>query len=338
MEVRKISSNEAGQRFDKYLNKYLSNAPMSFIYKMLRKKNIVLNGKKASGNEKLNKGDEVKFFMSQETISKFKKNYGSYKIQEKIPFTVIYEDKNVCFMNKPVGVLSQKSENDDVSMVEYFTSYLIKTKQLEPEELSTFHPAVVNRLDRNTSGIIIGGKTLIGLQEMSKILKDRNLHKYYICMVDGVMEGVKTIEGYLTKDNNLNRVKITSRETSDSDYIKTRYNALGNNGKVTLLEVLLLTGRSHQIRAHLSFMGHPVIGDGKYGNMKKNKEYRSLYGLKSQFLHSYKLKMPHMTGAISCLSDKTFIAPLPKEFIYILKKEGLAQCLPGIQGDLEAPG
>ncbi len=333
MESRTIGQNEAGQRFDKYLTKYLSKAPLSFIYKMLRKKNITLNGKKAQGNEKLSLGDEVKFFLADETLLKFKEQKSGYTLQEEVPFTVIYENDDVCFMNKPAGILSQKSKNEDVSMIEYFTSYLIKTNKLTPDDLETFHPAVANRLDRNTSGIIIGGKTLAGLQEMSEILKNRNLHKYYICLVDGVMEGTKRISGYLTKSENHNKVTISDKNTDGSYFIETQYRALGNNGKQTLVEVLLLTGRSHQIRAHLSSIGHPIIGDGKYGNPNINKTFKRLYGLRSQFLHSYRLEMPVLSGTLKDLSGKKIVAGLPDNFTYILKKEGLLKCLHGIQED-----
>lgn len=327
-----VNENEAGQRFDKFLFKYLNEAPSSFIYKMLRKKNIVLNGKKATGNEKLNCNDEIKLFLADETIQKFKKSEKSgYNIQKNIPFSVIYEDENVCFMNKPIGVLSQKAREEDVSMIEYFTSYLLINNEISESELRTFHPAVVNRLDRNTSGIIIGGKTLTGLQEMSALLKMRNLHKYYICVVDGVMEGTERITGYLTKSENHNKVRITKEETPGSFYIETEYKALKTNGRQTLLEVWLLTGRSHQIRAHLSSIGHPIIGDGKYGNPKINKKFKQLYRLKSQFLHSYRLEIPEIDGKLDYLSGKTITAQLPDNFTYILKKEGLDGCLPGTQ-------
>jgi len=328
-----INENEAGQRLDKYLFKYLNEAPAGFIFKMLRKKNIVLNGKKATGSEKLNINDKIKLFLSDETIQKFRKSENYYNIQSNIPFDVIYEDEHVCFMNKPIGILSQKAKEEDVSMIEYFTSYLLINNHISQQDLQTFHPAVVNRLDRNTSGIIIGGKTLTGLQEMSSLLKMRDLHKYYLCVVDGVMEGTKKITGYLTKSASHNKVKITKDETLGSFYIETEYRALKSNGRQTLLEVWLITGRSHQIRAHLSSIGHPIIGDGKYGNPGINKTFKQLYQLKSQFLHSYRLEIPEIPGKLSYLSGKIVTADLPKEFLYILKKEGLDGCLPGTQED-----
>lgn len=328
-----IKENEAGQRLDKYLFKYLNAAPSGFIYKMMRKKNIVLNGKKVTGNEIINLNDEIKLFLADETIEKFKKTQTGYTIQKNIPFDIIYDDEHVCFMNKPIGILSQKAKEEDISMIEYFTSYMLINNQIKETDLQTFHPAVVNRLDRNTSGIIIGGKTLVGLQEMSALLQSRDLHKYYICVVDGVMEGTKRISGYLTKSENHNKVTISQKETTGSYYIETQYKALKTNGQQTLLEVWLLTGRSHQIRAHLASIGHPIIGDGKYGNPKINKKFKQLYQLKSQFLHSYRLEIPAVSGKLAYLSDKVITAKPPKQFLYILKKEGLDVCLPGIQED-----
>lgn len=328
-----VKNNDSGQRFDKYLLKYLNQAPSGFIYKMLRKKNIVLNGKKAKGCEKLADGDEIKIFLSDDTIAKFRETTKQVVIQENFPFEIIYEDENICLMNKQAGILSQKAREEDVSMVEYFISYLLETNQIKKEELDTFRPAVVNRLDRNTSGIIIGGKTLLGLQEMSALLKSRDLHKYYLCIVDGVMEGTKLIKGYLTKNSNHNKVTVSNTETDESLYIETQYRALKNNGKCTLLEVWLVTGRPHQIRAHLSSIGHPIIGDGKYGNPYINKKFKQLYQLKSQFLHSYKIEFPEIKGELEILSGRTFIADLPDKFKYILKKEGLDICLHGIQED-----
>lgn len=333
MEKKTIGSMEAGQRLDKFLNKYLKAAPSGFVYKMLRKKNIVLNDRKATGGEKLVEGDQVTLYLSEETVEKFRGEKADYQLQEEIPFTVLYEDEHVCLMNKPLGVLSQKARPEDVSMIEYFTSYLLQKGDVTLEDLNSFHPAVVNRLDRNTSGIIIGGKTLAGLQEASLLLKNRDLHKYYLCVVNGVLKGQRSIKGYLTKSENHNRVTITQEASGDAHYVETQYRALGNNGKQTLLEVLLVTGRSHQIRAHLASIGHPIMGDGKYGRPDVNRDWKRRYGLKSQFLHSYRLEAPKLDGALAGMSGRKIVAPLPESFSYVLRKEGLWECLPGTHED-----
>lgn len=177
-----ISANEAGQRFDKLLGKYLNEAPKSFIYKMLRKKNIVLNGKKATGNEKLELGDHVKLFLADETIEKFSK----VKIQKtNTRLDILYEDENILLINKPVGMLSQKATKKDESLIEHVISYLLDTNQLEKAALRSFKPSVCNRLDRNTSGLVVAGKSLAGLQKMGALFKERTMKKYYRCLVVG---------------------------------------------------------------------------------------------------------------------------------------------------------
>ena len=177
-----VKELESGQRLDKFLGKYLKEAPKSFLYKMLRKKNITLNGKKATGNEKLQPNDEIKLFLSDDTLEKFR---GEEKSSSRTKLDIVYENSHVLFVNKPAGMLSQKAEKEDVSLVEYITGYLLEKKCLTKEDLRTFRPGVCNRLDRNTSGIVAAGKTVQGLQEMSLWFKERNLHKYYLTLVKG---------------------------------------------------------------------------------------------------------------------------------------------------------
>jgi 23S rRNA pseudouridine955/2504/2580 synthase len=313
-----ITANEAGQRFDKLLAKYLNQAPKSFIYKMLRKKNIVLNGKKATGNEQLAIGDSVKLFLADETIEKFSK----LEIQQtKVQLDVLYEDENILIVNKPVGMLSQKAEQKDESLVEHVISYLLGSGQLAKEELRKFKPSICNRLDRNTSGLVVAGKSLAGLQEMGALFKERSLKKYYRCLVMGKVSEKQYIKGYLTKDEITNKVSILEKEKKDSLPIETEYEPIWSNDKVTLLEVHLITGRTHQIRAHLASCGHPIIGDYKYGNRKTNDVYKAKYGLESQLLHAYRLEMPTLTGALEAVSKKQFVAPIPKQFARIVEAE-----------------
>lgn len=320
-----VSEKEAGQRLDKLLVKYMKEAPSSFLYKMMRKKNIVLNGDKVSGKEKVKKEDEITLFLSDETIEKFQEKIDLEPFKEIniSALEILYEDENLCLFNKPIGILSQKAKDTDISMVELMTAYLIQSGQLTRETLQSCRPAVCNRLDRNTSGIIIAGKTLPALQTMARVLQDRSLHKYYLCIAEGVMEGSQTIEGYLTKDHDLNRVTVSKEEGPNTSYIKTRYRALRNNGRATLLEVLLMTGRSHQIRVHLASLGHPLVGDYKYGNRKWNEKWKNKYGLEHQLLHSSRLLMPDIQGSLSGLSGQEWEAPLSGLFKKIAKEEGL---------------
>lgn len=313
-----VTANEAGQRFDKLLAKYLNQAPKSFIYKMLRKKNIVLNGKKADGNEKLAVGDSIKLFLADETIEKFSK---TEIVRAKAQLDIVYEDAHVLIINKPVGMLSQKAEAKDESLVEYIISYMLDSNQITQEELRKFKPSVCNRLDRNTSGLVVAGKSLVGLQQMGELFKARFLKKYYRCMVSGEIKEGQHIKGYLTKDEITNKVSILGKEAQGSIPIETEYEPIWSNGAVTLLEVHLITGRTHQIRAHLASQGHPIIGDYKYGNRRVNDIYKDKYQLESQLLHAYRLELPILTGKLKTLSEKQFVAPLPKLFAHILNSE-----------------
>lgn len=306
-----VTPNEAGQRLDKLLFKYLNLAPKSFIYKMLRKKNITLNHKKCNGSEKTAVGDEVSLWLADETIEKFRET----KCFERVPqhFKVIFEDDNLLAVNKPAGLLSQKAKPEDISANEEAISYLLENRVITEKLLEVFKPSVCHRLDRNTSGLLIIGKSLHGLQHMSELLKERTAEKYYLCLVDGVLTTSKHIQGYLVKDEKTNQVTVSESPVSGSHHIETLYEPLGNNGHQTLLKVELITGRTHQIRAHLASVGHGIIGDGKYGSERANDYFRKHYHLKHQLLHSWQMSFDGQ-----CLT-----APLWPDFEAILKGEHL---------------
>ena len=313
MIERTIKKNDDGQRFDKYLKKLLKEVGSSFIYKMLRKKNITLNGKKADGSEKVREGDMVRLFFSDETYAKFIGNtataFGTQNsAYEKLPRTdlsILYEDEEILVINKPAGMLSQKAKPTDVSANEYLLSYLLDTNAVTPQELETFRPSICNRLDRNTSGLLVAGKTLHGLQAMSKLLQERTVKKYYCCLVRGNLKKEQKISGYLWKDEAKNRVMIHASEKPGAKRIETAYRPLKIYGNVTLLEVHLITGRSHQIRAHLASIGHPILGDMKYGDAVWNDSLRKHTGIRNQLLHASRMEFPDV---------KILKAPLPEEF------------------------
>lgn len=324
-----IEKNEAGQRLDKFLAKYMNEASKSFFYKMMRKKNITLNGKKCEGNEKLAEGDVVKLFLADDTIEKF----SSVQVQEvkKVDLDILYEDDEIILVNKPAGMLSQKAKETDESLVEYLIDYLLGSGKLTESGLRAFRPSVCNRLDRNTSGIVAAGKSLAGLQMLSGVFKDRSIHKYYQCLVSGEIRDVKTVDGWLLKDEKRNQVRIlTDVEAKrfggrDGDEepkrIRTKYEPIATDGRFTLLKVTLLTGRSHQIRAHLASLGHPIVGDFKYGGVSKvNPSGRTV---KYQLLHSYRLEFPKLAEPFAYLSMKVFEAPLPGYFGSVLKETGI---------------
>ena len=288
-----INSENEGQRFDKFLSRIVGSGGMSFIFKMLRKKNFVLNNKKATGKEILKAGDVVNLYISDDTFEKFKTeikvNDHSLKSIPAIDSFIIYEDENIILINKPSGMLSQKSVNDDISINECLIDYLYRNGSITNESLQNYKPSVINRLDRNTTGIIIAAKSLNAAQVLSANLKNREIKKYYQCIVCGKFDKNGIYKGYLTKDSQSNSVSITDRPISDkSDYIETEYTYLKDLDGLSLVKVHLITGKSHQIRAHLNYMGFPILGDRKYGNRSINSKYKA----KNQLLHAYKIEFP----------------------------------------------
>ncbi len=305
-----IGKNEAGQRLDKFLKKYLRCATGGFIYRMLRKKNIKLNGKRAEGREILHVQDVVAMYFSEETFQKFCGDLPA----ETYPVTdldILYEDEDIALINKPAGLLSQKGRPSDVSLVEYFLGYLQRSGAWSMA--GTFTPAICNRLDRNTSGIVVAGKSLAGLQEMSRLLKERRLAKFYLTIVEGVMDRPQKLRGYLRKDERKNRVQIYEEDGPGRQFVLTGYEPIRNNGRYTLLQVELITGKSHQIRAHLGSVGHPLLGDVKYGGSP-------FQGRRGYLLHAWRLIFPSMPEEFGRLSGRVFEAPLPQDFQRIKEK------------------
>jgi len=303
MRQFEIRENEAGQRFDKYLHKLLPKAPSSFFYKMLRKKNITLNGKRAEGKEKLSLGDKVSLFLSDETIDGFRGTCKSDEYADAYDklddVCILFENDYLALVHKPAGVLSQKAKADDVSVNEWFIGYMLSKNQITIDGLQTYKPGVCNRLDRNTSGIVICAKTLTASQELSKLIAERRIRKFYRLFVKGEMKEAGYIDGYLVKDRENNKVRIIQEKdckkiilTPDekASYIETKYEPLQKLSDMTYLEVELVTGKTHQIRAHMASLGHPLLGDYKYGDKAFNYYFQKKYGVKSQLLHAYRLE------------------------------------------------
>lgn len=333
MQQVTIGPNEAGQRLDKFLHKYLPNATSSFLYKMLRKKNITLNGKKAEGKEILSNKDIIQCFFSEETFAKFAG--ANLYSQDITPYQdayrklknieVLFEDENIAVLNKPAGVLSQKAKDSDLSLNEWLIGYLLNQKSITTEQLQTFKPSVCNRLDRNTSGLVLCGKTLAGSQNLSEVIRTREVSKFYRTICVGQLDHTVDLNGYLVKDSRSNKVTVSvnkngsnklSGQSDASDAIRTIIRPIYGNKNFTLLEVELITGKTHQIRAHLASIGHPLIGDYKYGNRLINDSLKKQFGLEYQLLHAYRLVFP---------KGRELTAPLPKQFIRLLKELDLEQ-------------
>ena len=294
-----IQKNEENQRFDKYLKKLLPNATTSFLYKMMRKKNIVINKKKVEGNEKLKAGDVVSIFLSDETFEKFhvnleelKKEYDALKSLGLNGLKIVYEDNEMVVADKPYNMLSQKASDKDLSANEYLLGYMIKKGELSFEEYQTFRPSVVNRLDRNTTGLLLFGKTLNALQQLGEGIRERTIEKYYRAVVAGELKEELELKGYLLKDEKTNKVSFYKEQVENSDYIETGVKPIKFNNGLTLVEIHLVTGKTHQIRLHLSTIGHPILGDMKYGDANINKKYYDSHKVNHQLLHAYRLEFP----------------------------------------------
>lgn len=337
MQTFQIKENQAGQRLDKFLHKFMPEATTGFLYKMLRKKNIVLNGKKAEGKEMLAVGDTVSFFFSDETFSKLTGNAiagdippvpariankiaeyrNAYNILKDIQ--VIYEDNNILVLNKPAGVLSQKDDSGLLSANEWMIGYLLETNKISEETLKTFKPSVQNRLDRNTGGIVLCGISLAGSQLLAKLIHDRSLKKFYATIVKGQVLKEARIHGYLEKNHKTNAVKISQKKTPGSNEIHTAYKPLLTGDKCSLLEVELITGKTHQIRAHMASIGHPILGDTKYGERELNAVYKKKFGISHQLLQAVRVEFPALEAPFDTLSQKVFTATLPDPFKEVLK-------------------
>lgn len=295
-----VTKGDAGQTILKFSSRILKEAPNSFLYKMFRKKNIVLNGKKVEGNEKVSEGDEIKFFLSDDTFDNFsgKKNSKLPSVDEYMEAyarylnpEIVYEDEHIIVINKPVDMLSQKASAKDLSANEWIIGYLLFTNKITRESLLKFVPSVCNRLDRNTGGLLLFGKTPFGTNKLNEMLRDRSLHKYYITAVKGHVSESVRIKGYLLKDENTNKVSVYDTDPGNgADYIETGYEPLEYiaSKDITIMQVLLVTGKPHQIRAHLAFMGHPIVGDYKYGDRELNKSLN----LMNQVLYAHRIIFP----------------------------------------------
>lgn len=307
MRTIDIKENDANQRLDKFLTKTFPSMPKSLMYKYIRTKYIKINGKKCDIASKLCKGDIITLYIKDEFFQTQPKEYDFLKAPLKID--IIYEDENIILLNKKPGLIVHPDENYHFdSLIARLQHYLYDKGEYNPEQENSFAPALVNRIDRNTGGIVIASKNAESLRIMNQKMKDRELKKIYLCIVNGILQKKSDLLiGYLEKNEAQNRVYISDKPTKNSKIIKTKYKVISERKNYSLVEVELLTGRTHQIRAHFAHIGCPLLGDGKYGKNAQNKES----GYKYQALYSYKLEFHFKTdgGILNYLDGKIFTAP-----------------------------
>ncbi len=299
-----ITKNDSDQRLDKFITKSVPNLPKSLMYKYIRLKRIKVNSKRAEISTRLKVGDVVDMYINDEFFVKSETRYDFTGASKNID--IVYEDENIMLLNKKSGLLSHPDDTEYVdTLIGRVKRYLYEKGEYDPEDESSFTPALVNRIDRNTSGIVIAAKTAAALRILNQKMKDRELHKYYLCVVHGKMDSDSgTLTGYLVKNEAKNKVYVYDTMRDGAKSIKTKYRVLRYAGGLSLVEIKLLTGRTHQIRATFASIGHPLLGDGKYGSNALNKKS----GLKKQCLCSYRLEFDFKTdaGELEYLNGKSF--------------------------------
>ncbi len=299
-----VSRNDAGQRLDKFLTKTYKALPMAMLYKAIRKKDVRLNGKRCEAADRLSEGDVIGLFLPHDVLTQAPPTYEFMHASKTLD--IVYEDENILLLNKKVGLLVHPDDREfRDTLIFRVQRYLYEKGEYDPAAENSFAPALVNRIDRNTAGIVIAAKTPPALRILNDKLKNREIQKYYQCIVHGKMPKCEdTLEGYLEKNEAQNRVYISDKAKTGARTIRTRYKVLGVRDGFSLLEIHLLTGRTHQIRAHLASIGHPLLGDGKYGTNALNKGT----GFDKQALCSYRLKFDFTTPAdeLEYLNGKEF--------------------------------
>ena len=306
MKETVIGKNDAGQRLDKFISKAFPHMPQSMLYRAVRTKHVKLNGRRCEPSDRLSEGDVVSIYLTDEVLTKKERS-----IAELPPVEVVYQDENVMLVNKPVGLSVHDDESGEPdTLIARVIKMLADSGEYDPDAENSFVPALCNRIDRNTSGIVIVAKNAEALRIMNRMIAERRVHKRYLCLVHGVPEPKSaTLKAYIRKDEKEKRSFVTDEPAKGALTMITKYEVLKTDGDVSLLSVDLLTGRTHQIRAHMAHIGHPLVGDGKYGSnalyRKSGRKYQALCAVSVTFDFGGKGE------ALGYLDGKTFSLPEP---------------------------
>ncbi len=314
----KVDENSCNQRIDKVVKRVLNNAPLSFIYKMFRNKDVKVNGKRVKIDYITKIGDEVEIYIKQQLLDEFSKNEVIRPVKSNMD--ILYEDDNILIVNKPKGLLVHGDESEKrITLHNIFLNYLIAKGEYDPNNLTKFVPGPAHRLDRNTSGICVFGKNLETLQQLLLLFQDKKeIEKTYLLLVSGKLPSKGKIDFPLIKDPIKGQVKIGFVENGAKSAL-TEYEVEKRYGKYSLVRAKLITGRTHQLRVHFQAIKCPIVGDSKYGDFKVNDLFKEEFNLNSQFLHAATFEFKKLDGKLAYLSNKKFEAPLPKVEEDILK-------------------
>ena len=314
MKTYVVGEFDTGQTLEKYVKKVLPDAPLSVVYKLFRKKDVKVNGHWQDKKYVVCSGESISIYLTDSQIEEFKRkklDLSNSLIKE----WIIYEDKNIILINKPRGVLVQKAKDDDNALDQMVISYLVEKGEYDPNVNNGYVPAPAHRLDRNTEGIVIFGKNLKTLQYLSTVITDKDkIEKKYLTLVKGDIDNEGEISKPLLKKQT--HVEVDYKLGKEA---VTQFKKIKNVGEYSLVEIKLMTGRTHQIRVHFASIGHPVIGDSKYGDFKLNKEIEEKYNFKNQFLSAYKLSFENLKAPLDNLNGQTFEINLSSELLDLLK-------------------
>ena len=304
-----IGKNDAGQRLDRFVSKSLPLLPPALLQKYIRLKRIKCNGARAQRDQRLQEGDVLQLYINDEFFDKPRED-NLFLTLFKPSLTIVYEDENLMLLDKRPGLVVHADETEKVNtLINHIQAYLYQKREWNPKWENAFTPALCNRIDRNTGGIVIAAKDAEALRDMNRLIREDQLSKFYLCLCHGSMERpAATLHGFLAKDSARNLVRVEDHPFPGAREIITKYRVLDTRGKgadaVSLLQVELVTGRTHQIRAHLAHIGHPLLGDGKYGINRADRQE----GFKYQALYAWRLDfdIPGDGGSLAYLRGRSF--------------------------------